>query len=81
MFEGQEYPVCRVSISSLSHPLFVGGKQYIDAEGRVEKFKKKYQTAQQAVQEQDGQDGDKDSKEKDSKEEKKPALAKAKKKA
>jgi len=50
-FEGTEYPVCKVSISSSSHPFFVGGKQFVDTEGRVEKFTKRYQTAQKKAEE------------------------------
>ena len=42
-FEGKEYPVCRVPISSSSHPFFTKSKQFIDSEGRVDKFAKKYQ--------------------------------------
>lgn len=42
VFEGVEYPVYRASISSSSHPLFTGSKQLVDAEGRVDKFKKRY---------------------------------------
>jgi large subunit ribosomal protein L31 len=42
-------PVVVVSISSASHPLFVGGKQFVDAEGRVDRFKKRYQTAAKAA--------------------------------
>lgn len=41
-FEGVKYPVYRVSISSASHPLFTGSKQFVDAEGRVDKFRKRY---------------------------------------
>jgi len=41
-FEGQEYPVCRVPISSASHPFFTGSKQFVDTEGRVDKFRKRY---------------------------------------
>ncbi|MCB1111817.1 MAG: type B 50S ribosomal protein L31 [Chlamydiales bacterium] len=41
-FEGKEYPVCRVSVSSASHPFFTGSKQLVDAEGRVDKFRKRY---------------------------------------
>ncbi len=41
-FEGKEYPICRVPISSASHPFFTGSKQFIDTEGRVEKFTKRY---------------------------------------
>lgn len=43
MHEGKEYPVCRVSISSASHPFFTGANQFIDSEGRVDKFQKRYQ--------------------------------------
>ena len=42
-------PVVVVSISSASHPLFVGGKQFVDAEGRVDRFKKRYQKAAQTA--------------------------------
>lgn len=42
VFEGVEYPVFRVSISSSSHPFFTGSKQLVDSEGRVDKFKKRY---------------------------------------
>lgn len=42
MFEGKEYPVCRLSVSSRSHPFFSGSKQFVDAEGRVDKFRKRY---------------------------------------
>ncbi len=41
-FEGKEYPVYRVPISSASHPFFTGSQQFIDSEGRVDKFMKKY---------------------------------------
>ncbi len=39
---GKEYPVYRVPISSKSHPFFTGSQQFVDAEGRVDKFKKRY---------------------------------------
>lgn len=41
-FEGKEYPVYHVTVSSASHPFFTGSKQFIDTEGRVDKFLKKY---------------------------------------
>ncbi len=41
-FEGVKYPVYKASISSASHPLFTGSKQFVDSEGRVDKFKKRY---------------------------------------
>lgn len=42
MHEGKEYPLCRLSVSSYSHPFFNGKSQLVDAEGRVDKFTKKY---------------------------------------
>lgn len=46
--EGKEYPLYRLSTSSSSHPFFTGSKQLVDAEGRVDKFKKRYAAAAQA---------------------------------
>jgi len=40
--EGKTYPVYRVPISSASHPFFTGSKQFVDTEGRVDKFRKRY---------------------------------------
>ncbi len=42
-YNGKEYPIYRVPISSASHPFFTGSKQFVDAEGRVDKFTKRYQ--------------------------------------
>lgn len=42
-FEGKEYPVVKVPVSSASHPFFTKANQFIDSEGRVDKFKKKYE--------------------------------------
>ena len=42
-FEGKEYPVFRIPVSSASHPFFTRQTQFIDTEGRVDKFTKKYQ--------------------------------------
>jgi large subunit ribosomal protein L31 len=44
-YEGSEYPVYHLPISSYSHPFFTGSSQLVDAEGRVEKFKNKYAAA------------------------------------
>ncbi len=41
-FEGKQYPVYRVPISSASHPFFTGSQQFVDSEGRVDKFRKRY---------------------------------------
>lgn len=42
-FNGKEYPVVRLAVSSASHPYFTGSKQIMDAEGRLDKFKKRYE--------------------------------------
>jgi large subunit ribosomal protein L31 len=44
-YEGKEYPVHYVTISSASHPFFTGSQQFIDSEGRVDKFMKRYASA------------------------------------
>ncbi len=44
-FEGKEYPVYHLSISSASHPFFTGDQKFVDTEGRVDRFKKRYQMA------------------------------------
>ena len=54
-FEGKTYPVYRASISSASHPFFTGSKQLVDAEGRVDKFKKRYINAQQKKSDTEGE--------------------------
>ena len=41
-FEGKEYPVVKVAISSTSHPFYTGKSKFVDETGRVDKFKKKY---------------------------------------
>jgi len=41
-FEGKEYPVFKVAVSSASHPFFTGSKQLVDSEGRIDKFNKRY---------------------------------------
>lgn len=42
-FEGKDYPVYKVPISSASHPFFTKSNQNLDSEGIVNKFTKKYQ--------------------------------------
>lgn len=39
---GKTYPLVKVEISSASHPFFTGQQRLLDAEGRAEKFMKKY---------------------------------------
>lgn len=42
VYEGKEYPLYKVDISSQSHPFYTGTQRVIDTEGRVDRFKKKY---------------------------------------
>jgi large subunit ribosomal protein L31 len=41
--DGSEYPLVKVEISSASHPFFTGKQKLVDSEGRIEKFKRRYQ--------------------------------------
>lgn len=50
VFEGVEYPMYRLSVSSASHPFFTGSKALVDAEGRVDKFKKRYNVQKPSAQ-------------------------------
>lgn len=50
VYNGVEYPVYRLSTSSSSHPFFTGANKLVDAEGRVDKFNKRYVAAQQKSQ-------------------------------
>jgi len=38
-FEGKEYPMVKVEISSRSHPFYTGEDRTLDKAGRVERFK------------------------------------------
>lgn len=40
--DGKEYPLFTLEISSHSHPFYTGKQKFIDTEGRVERFQKKY---------------------------------------
>lgn len=48
-FEGVEYPVYTLSTSSYSHPFFTGSNQFVDSEGRVEKFNKRFGRKQEGA--------------------------------
>jgi len=41
-YEGEEYPLITIDISSESHPFYTGTQKLLDTEGRVERFYKKY---------------------------------------
>jgi large subunit ribosomal protein L31 len=46
---GSTLPAIRVDICANCHPFYTGENKIIDAEGRVEKFKKKYALKKQAA--------------------------------
>lgn len=41
-FEGKEYPVIKVEVSSKSHPFYTGQERIMDTAGRIEKFNRRY---------------------------------------
>jgi len=41
-FEGSEYPLIKMEISSDSHPFFTGKMQFVDTAGRIDKFNKRF---------------------------------------
>ena len=41
-FEGKEYPLIEVDISSASHPFFTGKQKFVDTAGRLDRFQKKF---------------------------------------
>jgi large subunit ribosomal protein L31 len=41
--DGNEYPLIKLEISSMSHPFFTGTKVLVDTAGRIDKFKKRYE--------------------------------------
>jgi large subunit ribosomal protein L31 len=43
-FEGNDYPLLKVEVSSESHPFFTGKHKIVDTAGRVEKFRQKFGT-------------------------------------
>lgn len=49
-FEGKQYPVYKMAISSASHPFFTGANQLLDSEGRVDKFTKRYAKKKQEAE-------------------------------
>lgn len=59
VFEGKEYPVYRVPVSSASHPFFTGSTQFIDSEGRVDKFVKRYAKIAEKKEEENAKEEEK----------------------
>jgi large subunit ribosomal protein L31 len=42
-YQGSEYPLIKLEISSQSHPFFTGVVKLVDTAGRVDKFNKRYE--------------------------------------
>ncbi len=40
--DGNEYPLVKLDISSMSHPFYTGKNVLVDTAGRIDKFKKRY---------------------------------------
>ncbi len=40
--DGKEYPLILLEITAASHPFYTGTQRLIDTQGRVDKFKKRY---------------------------------------
>ena len=41
-FNGKQYPLVKIEVSSESHPFFTGQHKIVDTAGRVEKFRQKF---------------------------------------
>ncbi|HWL51127.1 MAG TPA: type B 50S ribosomal protein L31 [Chthoniobacteraceae bacterium] len=46
VIDGVEHYVIPVSVSASSHPFFTGENTFVDTEGRIEKFNKRFGTQQ-----------------------------------
>ena len=40
--EGEEVPVIRLEISSISHPFWTGKMREMDADGKIDRFRRRY---------------------------------------
>ena len=41
-FEGKEYPLIKLEVTSESHPFYTGKHKVIDTTGRIDKFRQKF---------------------------------------
>ncbi len=46
--EGEQIPVIKLEISSVSHPFWTGKMRELDADGKIERFRKRYGTKKKA---------------------------------
>lgn len=47
--DGVTYDVISVGVTSDSHPFFTGQKQFVDTEGRIDKFQKRFGAVRRAA--------------------------------
>jgi len=47
-YGGEELPVVRLDVSSFSHPFWTGHARELDAEGRIDRFRRRYQSKKKA---------------------------------
>lgn len=73
--DGKTYDCVKVSISSSTHPFFTGKTKFVDTEGRVDKFNKRY--AKKEAGDQGKQQKEEKNQKQPEKKEKKPAPKKA----
>ena len=45
VYEGVEYPLIKLEVSSSSHPFYTGKAKVVDTAGRVDKFFNRYKVA------------------------------------
>lgn len=45
--DGNSYPLIRVEISADSHPFYTGRQKFAQADGRIDRFNKKYGLAEE----------------------------------
>ncbi|MEI6242844.1 MAG: type B 50S ribosomal protein L31 [Chlamydiota bacterium] len=67
-FEGKKYPMYRLAVSSASHPFFTKANQFLDTEGRVDKFTKKYAKKKEQIEKDKEKDKEKEEESKKQKE-------------
>ncbi|MBI3566140.1 MAG: type B 50S ribosomal protein L31 [Elusimicrobia bacterium] len=42
--DGKEYPLVKLDISAFSHPFYTGQQRLVDTAGRIDRFKKRFET-------------------------------------
>ena len=48
VIDGVEYSVISIGVTSSSHPFYTGQNQFVDTEGRIDKFQKRFGTVRRA---------------------------------